>query len=163
MEITKAVEIQYGRQLRQRICGICIKADKVLLVRHQGLGAGGIFWAPPGGGMEYGSSVHDNLKREFLEETGLQVEIQDFLFVHEYLKPPLHALEIFFNVKMIGGYLQTGTDPESPADAQLIQDVSFLSWEQIKMIPAGNLHQILQHSSSLQDLKSKRGYYKFSV
>ena len=98
-----------------------------------------------------------------MEETGLTVAVGEFLFVHEYLKPPLHALEIFFEIKITGGTLKTGIDPEMRPDAQLIQHVSFMSWKEIKQKPALQLHQILQHSSSLEDLKSKRGYYKFSV
>ncbi|MBW3544203.1 MAG: NUDIX hydrolase [Bacteroidetes bacterium] len=146
-----------------RVCGLCIIEDKVLLVKHRGLGPAGIFWAPPGGGIAFGSTATDNLTRECREETGLEVEVGDFLFVHEYLNPPLHALELFFNIEIMGGTLQTGIDPESSPEAQLIQDVSFLSWQEIKKKPAQQLHQILQHSSSPEDLKSKRGYYKFSL
>lgn len=163
MELTKEVEKLYGGQLRMRVCGLCIIEDKVLLVKHRGLGPAGIFWAPPGGGMVFGSTATDNLARECREETGLEVSVGEFLFVHEHLKPPLHALELYFSLEITGGRLQTGQDPESPPEAQLIQDVSFMSWKEIRQIPANQLHQILQHSSSPEDLKSKRGYYKFSL
>ena len=163
MDLAKEAEKQYGHRLRHRVCGICIQDEKLLLVHHKGVGPQGELWSPPGGGMEYGSSAPENLIREFLEETGLEIAVGDFIFLHEYIKPPLHALEIFFEVNILGGELVTGYDPESRQEAQLIQHVSFLSWKEIKQIPSLQLHQLLVHSSSLQDLKSKRGYYKFNV
>lgn len=163
MELPKEVEKLYGGRLRMRVCGLCFFEDKMLLVKHRGLGPAGIFWAPPGGGLDFGSTATENLVRECREETGLEVSVGEFLFVHEYLKSPLHALELFFTIEISGGMLQTGVDPELPPEAQLIRDVSFLSWHEIRQIPANQLHQILQHSSSPKDLKSKRGYYNFSL
>lgn len=163
MNISKVVEQQYGQRLRMRVCGICLEGTRILLVQHEGMGPLGSLWSPPGGGMEFGSSVTENLQREFLEETGLNVAVGDFLCMHEYLNPPLHALELFFLVYPRGGTLRTGLDPEHAKDSQLIQHVSFVDWEEVKEMPAAYLHQILQHTSSLQDLISMRGYHKFSV
>ena len=68
------------------------------------------------GGLQYGESMQECLKREFEEETGLQVKVKRFLFVNEFLQPPLHAVEFFFEVRITGGNLRTGTDPEAAAD-----------------------------------------------
>ncbi|AHM59539.1 NUDIX hydrolase [Flammeovirgaceae bacterium 311] len=163
MDLAKQVEKLYGHRLRLRVCGICIEDEKLLLVHHKGIGDEGDLWSPPGGGLEYGSTAPENLKREFLEETGLHIVVEDQIFVHEYLRPPLHTLEVFYIVKVLGGTLYTGYDPESENEAQLIQHVSFLSWEEINQKRPAQLHQILKHSSSLQDLLCKRGYYKFNV
>jgi 8-oxo-dGTP diphosphatase len=163
MNVSKVVEQQYGQRLRMRVCGLCLQGSRLLLVQHKDVGPLGYLWSPPGGGMEFGSSAAENLQREFLEETGLRIEVGDFLFMHEYLNPPLHALELFFLVYPTGGTLQTGLDPEHSKEAQLIQHVSFVEWKEVKEKPAGQLHQILQHTSSLQDLISMRGYHKFSV
>ena len=51
------------------------------MVHHTALGKDGSLWAPPGGGMEYGESAHAALKREFMEETHLEIEVERFLFV----------------------------------------------------------------------------------
>jgi 8-oxo-dGTP diphosphatase len=88
----------FGNRLRLRVCGLCIQDDKVLLVKHKSLGEKGYLWAPPGGGVNYGESVEEALKREFLEETGLEINISRFLFVSEYLDVPLHALELLFKL-----------------------------------------------------------------
>ena len=67
-EVVKSV---YGNRVRARACGICIHRGEILLVKHTGLGPEGVLWAPPGGGIEFGESAEDSLKREFKEETGL--------------------------------------------------------------------------------------------
>ena len=163
MDLSKQVEKLYGQRLRQRVCGICIEGDRILMVHHKGVGPENEFWSAPGGGMEFGSTAAQNLKREFMEETGLEIKVGELLFVHEFLKPPLHAVELFFLVEPIGGSLITGIDPESEKEAQLIQHVSYLSWKEIKAMPLSKLHQIFHYSSCLQDLISMRGYYNFSV
>ncbi|EMR02690.1 NUDIX domain-containing protein [Cesiribacter andamanensis] len=163
MNVTKEVEKLYGNRLRLRVCGICSRGNRLLLVQHQGLGPEGGFWAPPGGGMEWGTSAEENLQREFLEETGLEVSVGPLLYVWEHLVAPLHTVELFFEVEEQGGRLQTGYDPESPADAQLIRNVSFMEWETIQRLPPESLHRSLWGCSSPQDLKSKRGYFKFSL
>lgn len=163
MNVTKEVEKLYGNRLRLRVCGICIRDNSLLLVQHRGLGPAGEFWSPPGGGMEWGTTAEQNVKREFMEETGLEVSVGPLLFVWEHLGPPLHAVELFFDVSITGGRLRTGSDPESPPDAQLIRNVSFMDWESIRALPAQNLHRAVAQCSSLKELKSMSGYFKFCV
>jgi ADP-ribose pyrophosphatase YjhB (NUDIX family) len=90
IDIANEIESKFGNHFRIRVNGILIQDQKILLIKHQ-MGNGKILWSVPGGGIEFGQNVKSNLKREFEEETGLQVEVQDYLFVHEYLEPPLHA------------------------------------------------------------------------
>jgi 8-oxo-dGTP diphosphatase len=106
-----SVEEKFGNRLRVRVCGICIHESAILMVHHQGLREGP-FWAPPGGGMEYGVPAAANLEREFLEETGLEVRTGQWLFATEFIQSPLHAVELFFLVDRIGGSLRAGYDPE---------------------------------------------------
>src|SRR5689334_17426491 len=111
---------EYGNKVRIRVCGLCWMDEKLLLVNHTGLG-NGAFWAPPGGGMDFGTSIQANLKREFVEETGLTVEIGPFLFGCEYIETPLHSVELFFKTTVIDGKLRVGSDPE----LDIIKDVRF--------------------------------------
>ena len=155
------VKEHFGNRLRLRVCGICIQEEKLLLVHHKGLGNLGELWLPPGGGVELGQTVPENLEREFLEETGLHVETGPLLFVHEHLQNSLHAVELFFSVVVSGGELKTGSDPELPSDQQLIQEVRYLSFPEIKALGAGRLHAMLQHCNSLEELNNAKGYFKF--
>lgn len=142
----------YADKMRVRVCGICIKDDALLLVRHAKTIANKAFWVPPGGGLTYGESMNEALKREFLEETGLEVNVTRFLFVNEFLRPPLHAVEFFFEVKPVGGTLITGTDPEAGAEQQLIEQVQWLTVKEIQQIPLADKHTCLHLLLSLDDL-----------
>ncbi|WP_323756814.1 NUDIX hydrolase [Roseivirga sp.] len=152
------IKSNYGEKLRVRVCGICITVEGLLMVLHTALGKDGSLWAPPGGGMEYGENAHEALKREFMEETHLDIEVERFLFVHEYLDPPLHGIELFFEVKILSGKLKTGTDPEMEADAQIITQVEFKSFEEIQQLPKAHLHYAIQNISSFDSLLKRTGY-----
>lgn len=149
----------YADMLRVRVCGICIQDNKLLLVRHGSTVDNGAFWAPPGGGLQYGETMQACLKREIKEETGLDVKVERFLFVNEFLQPPLHAIEFFFEVEMTGGTLGTGSDPEAAADEQLIEQVAWLTKKELQVIPFRDKHRILQLLLSLDDLLGLDHYF----
>lgn len=153
---TNLAEPHYSGKLRLRVCGICRQDDQLLLIRHKPFAhnQNGL-WSLPGGGLQYGETLHIGLKREFKEETGLQVEVGSLLFVHEFISLPLHALEIFFAVTITGGFLTTGIDPELEPHNQLIAEVAFKSLPAIKAIPQNQLHQVLQQLQCLNDLYDK--------
>ena len=44
-------------------------------------------WVMPGGKIDLGESIIDAVKREVLEEVGLDVEVQDLLNVFEHITP----------------------------------------------------------------------------
>lgn len=134
--------------MRARVCGICISDDRILLVNHSLYGKNGIFWAPPGGGIQFGESAVEGLKREFLEETGLKVEVGELLFVNEHIRSPLHAIELFFEIKSFEGTLVKGADPEISNDGQIIEDVKFMSWNEIRELDRGQVHSVLSRVGS---------------
>jgi 8-oxo-dGTP diphosphatase len=150
---------QFGHRLRVRVCGLCIENDKVLLVNHHSLNLEQDFWGPPGGGMEFGTSAEDNLKREFYEETGISIEVEKFLFVHEYLKPPLHAIELIFKVNKVGGELKIGFDPEMKMNEQIIKDVRFIPVDELELMEKETLHQLFNNVPKLDHIQHLGGYY----
>ena len=156
----KIVE-KFGNRLRVRVSGILIENDALLLVRHSALGEKGILWAPPGGGMKYGRTIEENLKREFLEETALEIAIERFLFLNEYLAPPLHAVELFFQVSRLGGDLTKGIDPEMGRGEQIIQEVGFIPFEELAEMEGIILHQAIRGCHSAEALLERSGYIKF--
>lgn len=149
----------YADKLRVRACGICIQDNKLLLVRHGKTIGNDAFWGPPGGGQHYGETIQECLKRELLEETGLEVRVERFLFVNEFLQPPLHATEFFFEVSITGGTLRTGTDPEAAAGQQLLEHVQWLTIKELQAIPFKNKHRALQLLLSLDDLLGQKHYF----
>ncbi|MDX5482410.1 MAG: NUDIX hydrolase [Hymenobacteraceae bacterium] len=149
----------YADKLRVRVCGICLQDDQLLLVRHGQTIHNHAFWAPPGGGLQYGETLQEGLRRELKEETGLEVKVCRFLFVNEFLEPPLHAIEFFFEVKVTGGTLQKGQDPEAKQEGQLIEQVQWLSVKEIQAIPPADKHRILRLLLSLDDLLGMDHYF----
>src|SRR5579862_9492774 len=100
------VQTFYGNRLRVRACGLCVKNDSLLLVNHEISGRS--FWAPPGGGIQFGETAAECLTREFKEETGLTINVKKFAFCCEFIKQPLHAIELFFEVVPINDNVITG-------------------------------------------------------
>ncbi len=133
------------------------------MLSHRGIGHTDIFWCPPGGGIQFGEATHDALKREFKEETGLTIDIGDLLFVNEFMQPPLHALELFFEVKRKSGDVLLGFDPEMETDNQIIQEVRWMSFEEIKAYPAHEVHTLFKHCESLSDIYQLHGYLNESA
>ena len=144
----------YGNKVRIRVMGLCWQQDALLLVRHD-MGDSD-FWAPPGGGVEFGETLEGALKREFLEETRLEVSVGKFLFGCEFLKNPLHAIELFFEVTYISGKLKAGIDPE----LQIVRSAHFFSTEEIGHIPASGKHGIFSRVESPDKLRYLSGFYR---
>lgn len=148
----------YGNRIRVRVCGVCRMETGIVMVHHDQLAEGG-FWAPPGGGIEFGETAEAALVREFREETGLEVAVGEFLFTCELVKPPLHAVELFFAVSIIGGSLKTGRDPES-GDQQIIRNVKVLTAADLDRLKPTQVHGIFRRVPDIAEIERLRGYFK---
>jgi 8-oxo-dGTP diphosphatase len=157
--VDKTVQEIYGNRLRVRVCGLCWKQEKLLMVNHFGI-YNHDFWAPPGGGAELGYWAADNLEREFKEETGLLVKTEELQFICEFVRPPLHAIELFFNVKVLGGNLVKGTDPEMGENQQIIRQVEYLSSQELENIPDTHKHGMFRNAKSIEKIRGLKGYLK---
>lgn len=133
---------QYGNQLRVRVCGICVENNKILLINHSGLNESNEFWSPPGGGLQFGETIEECLKREFLEETNTIVSVGNLLKVREFMNLPLHAIEIYYVVKIESGEVKKGFDPEM--NEQIIKDIQWLSFEEVLTKGEGKYSPVLE-------------------
>lgn len=161
--IKNVVDQVFGETLRVRVSGILIEGKEILMIKHRGLSIDGIFWAPPGGGMHFGETARNCLKREFREEAGIVVSVGEFLCVTEFLEAPLHAIELFFLVTRLGGEVKQGSDPELKSYNQIIEKVTFLSFNRLEKIPHEQLHTILHGVSSSFDIVQRHGYTYISA
>lgn len=66
-----------------RVYGILIDEGKRILVSDEYI-RGDYFTKFPGGGMEFGEGTRDCVKREFKEETGLDVEVGEHIYTTDY-------------------------------------------------------------------------------
>jgi 8-oxo-dGTP diphosphatase len=159
MDIRQSVAEVYGNRVRVRICGVCVEDEKILLVNQAGVGEDENFWSLPGGGLEPGETATACLQREFIEETGLTVEVNQFLFVQEFLQLPLHAIELFFQVKTTGGELTTGSDPE----LNTIREVRWWHSSDLQNLPPLHRHHALRDLKNPVELLHKSGYFYASA
>ncbi len=70
------------REFLIRACGILIH-DVSVLAQEADDGRGGKSYALPGGHLEFGESLTECMSREIYEETGLNVEAEKLVYVHE--------------------------------------------------------------------------------
>lgn len=62
------------------------------------------FWCTPGGGIDFGESLHEGLKREMMEETGVEPVIGNLLFIQQFMDDEREQLEFFFHVTNADDY-----------------------------------------------------------
>lgn len=149
----------FGHRVRVRASGICIKDERILLVGHRGLTEDGLYWCPPGGGVGYGEPVRAAAGREILEETGLLAGIGRFMFLREFLKQPLHAVELYFEAFVSDGEdCVKGNDPELGTTGQLIEAVRFMTIGEIRDLPAQCVDPVFHAVSSAGYLLDERNW-----
>lgn len=91
-----------------------LQADRLLLVNAYPGGRSDL-WCAPGGGVERGSSLPDNLIREVHEETGLDIAVGIPCLVNEFHDPKgsFHQVDLYFHAEIVGGRLDHAwRDPE---------------------------------------------------
>ena len=98
-----------------------IVRDGALLLVNAYPGGQSDLWCAPGGGVEAGASLADNLVREVREETGLTVRPGGLVHAGEFHDPAsgFHQVELFFAAQVVEGKLDRGwRDPEGIVTAR---------------------------------------------
>lgn len=70
-------------KIRNSIKAIIIKNGKILTIKC--IDRLGIFYLLPGGGQKPGETMEDALKRECLEELGIEVVVKELKLIREYI------------------------------------------------------------------------------
>lgn len=92
----------------QSVAGVVLVDGKVLLGRHTyGSGQGKLII--PGGYVDWGETPQQALVREFLEETGVQVEAQELLGV----RFNMHDWYVVFRARYVAGEARSDRDENS--------------------------------------------------
>ncbi len=99
--------------VRLAVRAVILDAGRLLLVNAYP-GAQSDLWCAPGGGVEPGACLPDNLIREVREETGLRVAPGRLLAVSEFHDPAtgLHQVDLIYRAAVLGPAATALADPE---------------------------------------------------
>lgn len=115
------------------VTGVVIRDGKVLLARHT-YGAGKNMLVVPGGYVDFGEAPEDAVKREYLEETKINVEPKEIIGI----RFNMHDWYVAFRAEYVSGEAVTDGDENSEViwldveEALSRDDVANLTKELIK-------------------------------
>lgn len=121
----------YAGKLRIRVCGLLKEQGKLLLIKIHSPVSDSEVWIPPGGGVDFGESLKEALRREFFEETNLKIRVGELLHTSELIEGPFHAIEFYFSVEALEGVAKLGSDPEHSKDDQLLKELRFFTYDEL--------------------------------
>ncbi len=78
--------------------------DRILLVRY----GQHDFWVAPGGGARGTESLRETARREVREETGLDIEVRELMYIEEFHSPDVRYCKFWFAGWLLGGTLEVG-------------------------------------------------------
>lgn len=99
------------------VAAIVLRGDDVLLVQRGREPAKGL-WGLPGGMLELGETVAEGVRREVLEECGVEVEIGPLVGVFEPMQRAddgrlrYHYVVLDYLARYVGGELQAADDAD---------------------------------------------------
>ncbi|WP_082343760.1 NUDIX hydrolase [Sulfobacillus thermosulfidooxidans] len=129
-------------RFRPAAYGVLVHDQQILLSLSRFSGK----WDLPGGGIEPWESLETGLTREFFEETGLMVHVQQFLGLREsfiaFFHYPFHSLRFYYQVEKNAASPSQELKPEP-------HELLDLKWWPLDQIPLSQMNtddiSIIQH------------------
>lgn len=122
---------------RIRAAGLLVRDDRILLVKH--VVGDDTYWLPPGGGFESVSdqSTRDTVRREFMEETGLDVDVGPLVYVREFAEPAMGRfhMELFYRIDAWRGELSLANLAGLGGDEFEIRELAWISRDELTALP----------------------------
>lgn len=116
-----------------RCRGIIVHDGKLLVVRHS---KNTKFVALPGGHLDWGEDIITCIKRELVEELGIEPEIGQLLYVHTFTdnNEKNQSVEFFFEIKNSSTYIDY--DKQSRTHAHELAEIIWVTGnEDIQILP----------------------------
>ncbi|GGG13183.1 hypothetical protein GCM10010916_32630 [Paenibacillus abyssi] len=114
---------------------LVLRDNKVLLVRRaQEPGKG--YWTNPGGYIEQLEMIHETVRREVLEEAGIDADVKSIVAVRD-LPRSIHNVYIAFSMEYVGG--------EPKPDGFEVDDAGFFSLQEMETMNVASFTKWLVH------------------
>jgi len=94
--------IETEKKINIRCRGIIVHEGKLLVVRHA---PNDVFFALPGGHLEWGEKINDCFKREMVEELGINPQVGRLLYINNIFDEGRQSIEFFFEILNSADYL----------------------------------------------------------
>ncbi len=118
------------KEIKVRVEAIIFNSqNELLLANHQK--NNNSYWVLPGGGVDFGESIEEALKRELSEELNLShVEIQQLMYADEYISEDLsrHIIKLAYKVEVPEEDLDT---IKVVAKEEAIKEIQFFSTQKL--------------------------------
>ena len=135
-----------------RYAGVLVKCDdKVLLCKRNAKGLYPGMWSLPGGHLEKGESTMDCAKREFFEETDIDIDDMDLTFVGMIPRTSRDGQKLrgLMYVYLLETDRELEPDFENAMDGDEHTDWNYFTLNQIKSERTGTqLHKLITHVMS---------------
>lgn len=104
---------------RQGVRAIIGHEGKFLLVRNRS--SRGNFWCLPGGGIEPGEDIVSAMRRELIEETGVEPDIGNVLYLHQLGDPGAYGgPDYFFHIRNGADYTHIDLSRTTHGEKELL-------------------------------------------
>ena len=121
----------------ERVRAIIIDSNKILLINR--VKKEDSYWVIPGGGVEQNESHEHAIKRECLEELGIEIQVLRLFLRRIGDKPGMEGqCEFFYLCDMVGGKVGTGQGPEFQLGTQYKGEYR-ISWVNLEKLTDLNL------------------------
>ena len=143
-----------SKNLRVRVSCLLLKRKKILLISH--IKEGNIYWLLPGGGVNFGESLDEALKREIKEELNISVKVKQPVLICDSIDSNggRHILNICFACSYLKGEYSLGEE-------ERLHNFSFFSQEELKKLVI--YPPLKKDLIAYMNLKEQKNIYKGKV
>ncbi|OYU95305.1 MAG: NUDIX hydrolase [Bacteroidetes bacterium B1(2017)] len=117
-----------------RVYGLLINSSGEVLLSHEKM-PHLHFTKFPGGGLEFGEGTRECLEREFMEETGLRVQVKEHLYTTDFFQPSAfnkgdQLMAIYYRVEPMDDCSQLSLEEREISVNGKIETLRFF-WEKV--------------------------------